>query len=69
MQHPDFTSQMARERQERYRSDAGRSRLARRKLPLVRLRRRPKLPLVRLRRRPLGPRLGRRRIPAPLPSA
>jgi hypothetical protein len=29
MQHPDFTSQLARERQARYRADAGRSRLAR----------------------------------------
>jgi hypothetical protein len=29
MQHPDFTSQLARERQARYRADAGRNRLAR----------------------------------------
>ena len=29
MQHPDFTSQLARERQARYRAEAGRSRLAR----------------------------------------
>ena len=29
MQHPDFTSQLARERQARYRADAGRSRVTR----------------------------------------
>lgn len=29
MQHPDLTSLLARERQARYRADAGRSRLAR----------------------------------------
>ena len=29
MQHPDFTSQLARERRARYPADAGRSRLAR----------------------------------------
>jgi hypothetical protein len=29
MQHPDFTSQLARERHARYRAEAGRSRLAR----------------------------------------
>jgi len=29
MQHPDFTSQLARERRSRYRAEAGRSRLAR----------------------------------------
>jgi len=29
MQHPDLTSLLARERQDRYRADAGRSRLAR----------------------------------------
>jgi hypothetical protein len=29
MQHPDFTSQLARERRARYRADAGRNRLAR----------------------------------------
>jgi hypothetical protein len=29
MQHPDLTSQLARERRSRYRADAGRSRLAR----------------------------------------
>jgi hypothetical protein len=29
MQHPDFTSQLARDRHARYRAEAGRSRLAR----------------------------------------
>ncbi len=29
MQHPDFTSQLARERRDRYRSDAGWNRLTR----------------------------------------
>lgn len=29
MQHPDLTSQLARERQDRYRADAGRRRLTR----------------------------------------
>jgi hypothetical protein len=29
MHHPDFTSQLVRERQERFRADAGRKRLAR----------------------------------------